>query len=68
MQQKRIVPIATVQASTAVAILDLPRLSDPARIFIMTARLNHTDPCAWLADEIVRIASIPRNRLYERQP
>ena len=32
---------------------------------IVTAKLNHVDPEAWLADVLSRIADIPRTRLNE---
>jgi hypothetical protein len=35
---------------------------------IMTARLNHIDPKAWLADVFARIADMPQNRLHELLP
>ena len=32
---------------------------------IVTARLNHIDPQAWLGDVLARIADIPQHRLAE---
>ena len=33
-----------------------------------TAKLNHVDPQAWLADVLNRIAETPQNRLHELLP
>jgi transposase len=35
---------------------------------IQTAKLNHVDPQAWLADVLARIADIPQNRLEDLLP
>ncbi|TGU70970.1 transposase, partial [Mesorhizobium sp. M1C.F.Ca.ET.144.01.1.1] len=35
---------------------------------ITTAKLNHIDPQAWLADVLSRIADTPQNRLSELLP
>ena len=35
---------------------------------IMTARLNHIDPLAWLSDLFARIADLPQTRLHELLP
>jgi hypothetical protein len=35
---------------------------------IMTAKLNDTDPQAWLADVLARIANLPQGRLHELLP
>lgn len=35
---------------------------------IVTAKMNDVDPQAWLADDLARIADLPRNRLHELLP